>query len=108
MTQVASHVRFLIPAVVVGALAISPVRPAEPSDADERVFVGQFERAEPLSAEETALTIGIDTDVPRTTLDSDTFWAPLCAALGIAGWLAGPRTVAGTQPALPSRRGAFR
>jgi len=96
------------PAAILARLRERARAAAEPSDADERVFVGQFERAEPLSAEETALTIGIDTDVPRTTLDSDTFWAPLCAALGIAGWLAGPRTVAGTQPALPSRRGAFR
>src|SRR6185369_12988986 len=31
--QMAWRLRFLIPVVVVGALAISPVRPAEPSDA---------------------------------------------------------------------------
>ncbi len=33
MTKVAWHFRVLIPAVILGTLAISPVRPAEPSDA---------------------------------------------------------------------------
>ena len=96
------------PAAILARLRERARAAAEPSDADERVFVGQFERAEPLSAEETALTIGLATNVPRATLDSDTFWAPVCAALGPVGWLAGAYSGTGIQPALPSRRGALR
>lgn len=77
------------PALILARLRERARAAAEPSDADERVLAGQFERAEPLSAEEAALTIAIDTNVPRTALESDAFWAPLCTAMGIAGWLAG-------------------
>ncbi|HSP70433.1 MAG TPA: DUF1587 domain-containing protein, partial [Bryobacteraceae bacterium] len=50
MTKVARHLRVLIPTVIIGALAIPPVRPAEPSDAvlkrqfneTVRPFVAQY------------------------------------------------------------------
>jgi hypothetical protein len=78
------------PGVLVERLRRRAMQAGEASDADETVLRLQLTEAEPLSEDESALVIAVDTDTPLDSFDDATFWGAVLDRLGACrGWLSG-------------------
>lgn len=75
--------------VLVERLKARATQPGQASDADEDILRLQLDEAEPLTSDESRLTVAVDTHVDRTRLSDPRFWRDVLACLGDArGWLA--------------------
>lgn len=76
-------------AVLVERLNRRATHAEEPSDADESVLRQQLIEGDPLTSDELAQTVSIETDVPVDAFERRAFWHPLLERLGASrGWLA--------------------
>jgi hypothetical protein len=62
--------------------------PGEPSDADETVLKTQMLNEDPLTLDESAMRITVDTDVPLGSFERPAFWHALRKRLATSGWIA--------------------
>jgi aminoglycoside phosphotransferase family enzyme/predicted kinase len=67
---------------------IRATNPGEPSDADESVLKTQTLRADPLTLDESAMAITVDTEVPLGSFEHPAFWHALRKRLAASGWIA--------------------